>query len=189
MRDGRKAISKRVNPLPDGFLQIGDRDGISEYLFFGENSQYIVESIPMLSDSIESIISKASNLSVTFSSGSTFLSGVNGGSETIYVNNTKYFAYVEEYTTLPKTKEPPSGKIISERTQISQDGFTLTGDIIIVGTSKGLITTENYLDKDGLNIVQGTIDGDRIITSVSKSNPRYINGSLYYIYSISYQEI
>lgn len=190
MIDGRKAQSKRVNQLTDGYLQIGDKNGISEYLFFGENSQYITETIPMLSTDIDSILSLVNNLSVTFTPGTRFLSGVSGGSEIIYVGNNSYYSYNEEYTILPDTKDPPLGKIINEKTQISQDGFTLNGDIIIVGSSKGLITTETFLgEENSVSVTQGTIDGDRLVSSISKSNPRYINGKLYYNYNITYQEI
>ena len=69
-------------------------------------------------------------------------------------------------------------------------GYTLTGDPIISGGSKGLIYTENYLCREDLIPSQGVIDSNgNLITSVSKSNKRIINDEVYYTINITIQEL
>jgi hypothetical protein len=188
MTDSRKYPSKSSQFIPDGFFHIGEREGIKEYLYLGENAEIITTREPHLAGSVAEIIELANSLVVEFNSG-TFLSGISGGSDNVFASGKgQLFSYTKEYMTIPSTKSPPSGKIVNKRTQVTQNGVTINGDVIITGGSKGFIITETYLGTNS-DINQGTTEGNSIITSVSKSNPRYINGSLYYNYSVTYQEI
>lgn len=188
MTDSRKYPSKSSQFIPDGYFHIGEINGIKKYLYLGENAEIITTKEHHIANSVEEIFEMANNLKVEFTSG-TFLSGISGGGESVYASGKgQLFSYTKEYMTIPRTKSPPSGKIVSKRTQVTQNGVTINGDVIITGGSKGFIITETYLGTDK-DISQGTTEGDSIITSISKSNPRYINGRLYYNYSVTYQEI
>lgn len=193
MKDERKRPSINVEFIPDGFYKsYTDEKQIPYFYYLGENS--IIKKITEyeLANSTEDIITKINGISNTSPQPNTkTLVGISGPSEILYMDNKPYYAFSLDYVELPPQLTPPENKKKNIRTQINSSGFTLNGDPIIAGGSKGLIITESYIGKDDKNFPkQGeTNDNGYLITSVSKNNKRYINNELYYDITITLQEL
>lgn len=194
--DNRKEIVEEWIRLDDGLYKYKtNKKNIAYYYFFGENATYKKFSKRKLSTDIMGIINLASSIGTTPPSpgGGQHLIGVSGPDGVVYMGDIEYYTFNTEYIELPPdlVLEIPENKKEVKRTQISSSGYTLSGDIIIEGGSKGLITSISQVMEDSLIPKQGIIDdgGLGLITSVSKSNLRFINNKRYYDVSITYQEI
>lgn len=215
MKDERRKDSVRVEYLADGMYQTGTTSAnIPEYNFFGENAKLLRITENHLAETVDEIYSAAKDFVPTYAGKS--LVSISGPNELIYIDNKEYFAYTEEYVEFPVTLAVPENRKKNKKTQVSLTGYTLTGEPIIAGGSKGLIITESYTIKEDLikDIKQGTVVDSSssssssgsssntqtgytlpteltkgLITSLSKSNKRYINGDVYYDVTVTTQEI
>lgn len=189
-KDPRKKDSVSSQILSDGFFKTHtDSNGVPNYLYLGPGAIVVATTKNLLTNNPDEILSKAESIgNVSANPGATFLSGVSGPTEKFFYNGQDTYAYTEEETTLPPAANVPSTKKVNKRTQVNNSGFTINGDIIITGGSKGFIVTESYIGKDADISVGDILDGT-IVTSVSKSNRRRINGGEYYDFTITYQEI
>lgn len=193
--DYRKLNTLTNEFLPDGFYQIGaNSNNITEFLYFGENVKITRIIEHYLATSIEEIFSLAESFSISYLPNTKNLINVSGPSEKIFVKEKTgvqtYYSFTQEFVSLPNIIDPPENRRKNSKTQISQDGFTLEGNPIITGGSKGLINTETYLCREDLIPLQATFNnnGD-FISSVSKSNKRIINNSVYYDINVTTQEL
>jgi hypothetical protein len=193
--DNRKLNSISNEFLPDGYFQIGtNSQNIKESLFFGENVKITKITEYYLATTEEEIFSLAESFVISYLPNTKNLINISGPTEKLYIKETDtvqtYYAFTKEYILLPEIINPPENKRKNAKTQINSDGYTLDGNPIITGGSKGLIFTETYLCKENLIPTQATItDEGTFISSVSKSNKQIINGSIYYDISVTTQEL
>ena len=181
-----KTDSIQVENVPDGYYLIGNKDGLQSYYYLGEGAQIKKITEHFLGE--DPFAELTAFEEIVWGSGGKVKTGVNIPGEYFYIEGKLNYQYSIEYLELPIAKTPPKNKQIFVRSQISQSGFTLDGAPIISGLTKGNIITESYLDTD-TDKTAGTIENGYLITSVSKSNPRYINDQKYYNISIIKQEI
>lgn len=193
--DNRKLNSISNEFLADGYFQIGtNTQNIQEFLFFGENVKITNITEYYLATTEEEIFSLAESFSVSYLPNAKNLVNVTGPSEKLYLKEKSgvkvYYSFTQEFISLPNIVDPPENRRKTSRTQISQDSFTLEGNPVITGGSKGLIFTETYLCQEDLIPEQATItDNGDFISSVSKSNKRIINGLVYYDINVTTQEL
>jgi hypothetical protein len=193
--DNRKLNSISNEFLSDGYFQIGtNSQNIKESLFFGENVKITKITEYYLATTEEEIFSLAESFVISYLPNTKNLININGPSEKIYLKETTgvqtYYAFTQEFVSLPNIIDPPENRRKNAKTQIGSDGYTLEGNPIITGGSKGLIFTETYLCKEDLIPVQATItDQGTFISSVSKSNKQIINGDVYYDINVTTQEL
>lgn len=191
MKDGRKVDKVTTEFIADGFYKLGtNSNNIPVYLFLGINAELRKTTEYHLSESISEIFTAAESISLSEAGGSKLLINVSGPSEKVYLyDGSIYYSYSLDYIEFPSAAQVPKSLRVNKRTQISSSGYTLTGSPVITGGSKGLIITETYTDSEGNMPTQGTISNNGLITSVSKSNKRIINGSIYYDYTVTTQEL
>lgn len=183
-----KEDSVTFEQIPDGYYTIGFKNGIPDILFFGEMSVIVKTTKYFIGQDPISIAKGLEVIKLT--PGVESLVGVNVSGNKFYANKTLWWYYEESYIKLPFTKEAPSADMVFINSQISQSGVTLSGDPVINGTSKGISILHTFTGETGLKSGEITTIGpnDFLVTAVSKSNKRYINGKEKNDISISYQE-
>lgn len=193
MIDERKRPSVNIEFIQDGYYKsYSDNLQVPHYYYLGPNAEVKKITEYELSNDLDTILSDIDGLiGTSVKSNTKSLIGVSGPNEILYIDNTPYYAYSKEYIELPNHISVPLEKKINKRTQINSSGYTLNGDPIIVGGSKGLIITESFIGEDKNLPTQGKIDSQTgyFVSSISKNNKRYINDLVYYDITITYQEL
>lgn len=201
MRDNRSLDDTRVEYLDDGLFLMGNNiNNIPEYKFYGEKTKIRKITEKHLSSSLDHFLNTVRTFAPDYSE-STVLLNISGPLEHLFFDNSEYYVYTKEFVLLPEnTIDFPEKKNykINKQTQVSLAGYTLTGEPIISGGSKGLIISESFMASDSYlianNLTQGStvVDENNIsylITSISKNDKKIINGIVYYNISITKQEL
>lgn len=183
-----KEDSISFEQIPDGYYTVGYKNGVPDLLFFGEMSvivktvKYFIGEDPIgIAKGLERITIKPSTES---------LIGINVSGNKFYADNTLWWYYEESYVKLPPLQSVPSSDMVLINSQITQSGVTLDGSPVISGSTKGINIVHTFTgDTDKKTGETEMIsNASFLITSVSKSNKRFINGEETYNVSISYQE-
>lgn len=197
--DNRKKPSIEIELIPNGMKQVGvTSTGLPEFKYYGENAvivkttiyilapaSYYVQQSQSLASNISSIVNGGTNIKISVSMGGEFVK-IKGG-ESFY-SGTETFA---DYPTPASYSPPPAIESYSVDEGII--GYTINGDALFIGKSKGTTistTVTASADPTG-GAVAGTISGSHPgissqLSSKSKSNGRVINGTEYYDYSYTY---
>lgn len=201
MRDNRSLDNIKVEIIDDGLFQLGNTiNNIPEYKYYGEKTRILKITEKHLTDSLDDFLNMVINFIPEYNNNK-ILTQISGPIEYLILDNKEYYIYNKEYTVFTSNtiNFPERGNYkLDRQTQVSLGGYTLTGDPIVSGGSKGLIITESFISSNEYliqnNIVQGSIEIDNnnikyLITSVSKTDKKIINGRVYYNISITKQEL
>lgn len=201
MRDNRSLDNIKVEIIDDGLFKLGNTiNDIPEYKYYGEKTRILKITEKHLTDSLDDFLNIVINYIPEYNN-KKILTQISGPIEYLILDNKEYYVYNKEYTVFPSnTIDFPEKKNykLDRQTQVSLGGYTLTGDPIVSGGSKGIIITESFISSNEYliqnNIIQGSIEIDNnnikyLITSISKSDKKIINGRVYYNVSITKQEL
>lgn len=183
-----KEDSISFEQIPDGYYTVGNRNGVPDLLFFGEMS-VIVKTVKYFIGPNPIGIAKGLG-TITIKPATESLIGINVSGSKFYADGTLWWYYEETYIKLPSLKTAPSSDMVLINSQITQSGVTLDGSPVISGTTKGINIAHTFTGNTNKKTGETEMIGNSsfLITSVSKSNKRYINGEETYNVSISYQE-